>query len=421
MKKIWIGGLGACGNHHEKDMIKNLAKNLNFEFVEPEEADIIIIVDTCLSIYQQMLNSFECIKDVVKRAKPDARIIMSGCLSKGVKFELAEEQKELLLKVETIKQEDLVPYVAKLLRGYNIDDDFDIPYSVAGLSIRISLVSGCLNHCSFCKSNYMNFELKSYPFEKVESLANDIEAIDYPFSRIAIAASNLSLYGVDLYGKRRTHEVISTFTKPDKIHYAYVGALINWYPELVKEIITNFKIKEIFISLESGSPRVYQLMNRSISLEDLIRLIRFIKQERPDIIIHTEFITGYPTETIDDLKKTIELIYELDINPAYIHSYENSKQIPSSQLTGHSPEYCLESAYYASDKVRPLREKIKNIIQTGEMFVFKKHEKEQIYVTMLVNGVLKNIRFDQLDRDYQEGEIIPANTVKPKQFVKRRF
>ena len=267
----------------------------------------------------------------------------------------------------------------------------------------------------------MNFELKSYPFEKVESLANDIEAIDYPFSRIAIAASNLSLYGVDLYGKRRTHEVISTFTKPDKIHYAYVGALINWYPELVKEIITNFKIKEIFISLESGSPRVYQLMNRSISLEDLIRLIRFIKQERPDIIIHTEFITGYPTETIDDLKKTIELIYELDINPAYIHSYENSKQIPSSQLTGHSPEYCLESAYYASDKVRPLREKIKNIIQTGEMFVFKKHEKEQIYVTMLVNGVLKNIRFDQLDRDYQEGEIIPANTVKPKQFVKRRF
>ena len=40
---------------------------------------------------------------------------------------------------------------------------------------------------------------------------------------------------------------------------------------------------------------------------------------------------------------------------------------------------------------------------------------------MLVNGTLKNIRFDQLDREYEKGEFIPANIVKPKQLVKRKF
>lgn len=420
MKKIWIGGAGACANHNEKSMIKNLAKNLHFEFVEPDAADLIIIIDTCLSTYRQMLISFECIKDIVEKTKKDAKIIMSGCLSKGVKFELTEGQKELLSKIEVVKQEDLISYVAKLLRGNNSLDDFDIPYSVEDLSIQVSPVSGCLNHCSFCKIHYMNFELKSYPFEKVQSLAHDIEEFDYPFSHIAVTASNLSLYGVDLYGKSRAHEVIETFTKPDKIKFAYVGCLINWYPELVKEIITNPKIKQIFVSLESGSERIYKLMNRPISLENLIRLIRFIKKERPDIIIITEFITGFPTETIEDLKRTIDLIYELDIYPAFIHNYQNSEQIPSSKFLGHSEDYCIESSYYAGEKVFPQYEKLKKRVQNGEMFVYGKNEEEKIYITMLVNGTLRNIRFDQLDKEYQEGELIPANTVKLKQLAKRK-
>lgn len=422
MKKVWIGGNSSCGVHNEKNMITNYIKNCNFELTEVvEDADLILIIDTCLSTYGQMLNSFNCIEDILKKSKTEAKIIMSGCLSKGIKFELTDKQKELLARVEVVKQEDLVPYVARLLRGHNVEDDFDIPYSIYDLSIWISPVSGCLNHCSFCKSHYMNFELRSYPFEKVESLASDIEAIDYPFHHVGINSSNLSLYGVDLYGKRRAHEVIETFTKYDKIKFAFLGALINWYPELVKEIIENPKIKRLFISLESGSDRIYRLMNRPISLDNLIKIIRFIRKERPDIIIVTEFITGFPTETIEDLKRTIDLAYGLDIDPAFIHDYENSEQIPSSKLLGHSKDYCIESSYYVAEKVLPLREKFKEKIENGEMFVYGKNDEEKLYITMLINGMLKRIHFNQLDREYQEGEIIPANTVKLKQLVKRNF
>lgn len=421
MKKIWIGGAVACGVHKEKAMIKDLANILHFEFVEPEEADFIIIIDTCLSTYQQMLLSFECIEDILKRGKADAKIIVSGCVSKGVKFELTEEQKELLAKIEIVKQEELVPYIAKLLRGYNMEDDFDIPYSVDNVSISLSPVSGCLNHCSFCKSHYMNFELKSYPIEKVKGLARDIEMIDYPFHHVALTASNLGLYGMDLYNRQRAHEVIEAFTKPDKIKFAYIGALINWYQELVDEIIKNSKIKRIFISLESGSPRVYRLMNRPISLENLIRIIRFIKKERPDIMIITEFITGFPTETIEDLKRTIDLIYELDIYPIFVHDYQNSEQVPASKLLNHSEAYCMESSYYAGEKILPQYEKLRDRIQTGEMFVYDKNNEKRLYITMLVNGTLKNIRFDQLDREYEKGELIPANVVKPKQLIKRNL
>lgn len=422
MKKIWIGGYGACLVHNVKWMITSYIENHGFELTEiVEEADLIIVTDTCLSTWNNFLYSIEYIKEILKRKKESTEVVVSGCFSKGVKFELTEEQKELLSKITIVKEKNLVDYIVTLLTKENVPDSLDIPFSIYEYSITVSPVIGCLNHCAFCKSHYLNFNLESYPFKSVKELTEDIETNNYPFHHIAIHSSNLSLYGFDLYRKRRAHEVIEMFTRPDKIKFAYVGCLINWYPELVEEIIRNSKIKEIFISLESGSERVYKLMNRPISLENLIRLIRFIKKERPDIIIHTEFIAGFPTETIDDLKKSIALAYELDVFPAFLWPYENSEQIPASKLQEYSMSYCLEATNYINRELQPLQEKFKNRILSGEMLVVDKLEKTGLYVALLANGILKNVRFDQLDRDYQEGEIIPANTVKPKQLVKRKL
>lgn len=58
-------------------------------------------------------------------------------------------------------------------------------------------------------------------------------------------------------------------------------------------------------------------MNRPISLEKLVETIKTIKQERPDIIIETEIICGFPTETIDDFRKSRSLIEELDVMPIF--------------------------------------------------------------------------------------------------------
>ena len=162
----------------------------------------------------------------------------------------------------------------------SILEDFKLPYSIKNNSVATSIVSGCLNNCSFCKKNFINFNLKSIPFYRIENMASEIDRIyceGYPVYDIAIQSSNLSLYGVDLYGKQRSHEAIKSLTKPESIKFAQLGAIINWYPELLNEIINNPKIKTVFTSLESGSERVYNLMNRPISLNKLIDTIKIIK------------------------------------------------------------------------------------------------------------------------------------------------
>lgn len=416
MKKVWIGGYASCDVHNEKAMIKEIIEKHKYILTEDlEEADFLIIIDTCLGTYKHFIRSMKVISLILDLAKNNAQIIVSGCLTKGVKFELTKEQKELLSKVTCIKSEDLVPYVAKLLTNEITDSELDIPYTINETEIRISPVMGCLNNCSFCKTNFMNFNLKSYPMEKVSSLANDIEKADYPFTSVLIFSSNASLYGVDLYGVNKSHEMIHEFTRSEKIKFAQVGQIINWYPELINEILNNSKIKEIFMSLESGSPRIYNLMNRPISLEKCIQIIKFIKKERPDIIISTEFIAGFPTETLEDLKRTIDLSYELDVNPIHIWPYRNSEQIKASKLPQHTRKWCEEASRYVIEKLSPLKDKPRKM----DMLILKRFEKEKAYTVQLQNGKYKNIRFDQLDKNYKEFEIVKSYLEKPKQIIKK--
>ena len=428
MKKIFVGGYESCGIHSEKDMIESLiSKSSRYEITDDyKDADTIIIIDTCMSTYDSILWSIDYIENVLRYKKDDAVVVVSGCLTKGTKFELTENQKDILNKVVHIEPSKIMEYVARMI-GFelsdNLLDSFKLPYTMVPNGIQVSPVVGCLNHCSFCKSNYMNFNLNSVPYQHLERMSNDIDELNnygVPLNYICITSSNLSLYGIDLYKKRRAHEAIKLLTSPDSIKFAEVGALINWYPELINEILENSKIKSVFTSLESGSPRVYGLMNRPISLDKWIEIVKLIRKNRPDIIINTEFICGYPTESIDDLKKTIDLIYELDVNPQFMHPFHNSPQIPGDKLPQHSYEYCLESVRYAKDKLLEQRNKYIDFVKNGEMLVLDKDYVSGTYIVMLIDGSIKEINFSQFDRNYKINDLISSNSVKCKQLVKNK-
>lgn len=361
MRKIFLGGPLACGVHNEKNELEDyLWFEKDIELVDNyEDADLIVITDTCMGTYSNLEESITYLKNVLLTKKTNARVIVSGCLTKGVRFELPKEWKDILEKVEKVPPTKIREYILTILEiafDEELKDKLKMPASsTLEYGLKFSPVEGCSNYCSFCKNNYMNFSLKSIPFEDIESYAqyiNKLHSQGAPINFLQIHSSNLSLYGVDLYNEPKAHEVLNVLSKPDCIKFISASALINWYPELLKEILNNPKIKSIFISLESGSERIYNLMNRPITLKKIIQIIKTIRIYRPDIIINTEIICGFPTETVDDLDRTIELIQELDIRPIFAHPYIDSPQIPSSKLPQHSPEYIKEVLLYSSRQLQ---------------------------------------------------------------------
>jgi len=80
--------------------------------------------------------------------------------------------------------------------------------------------------------------------------------------------------------------------------------------------------------VQSGSDRILELMNRTYTRDQYFDLVRKIKNIIPDVSLSTDIIAGFPTETEDDHKKTLELLQEVEFDGAYTFKYsprENTK------------------------------------------------------------------------------------------------
>lgn len=231
MKKFWIGGYGACAVHNEYSNIANLIRSMDYDIIDDyKDADVIIFLDTCVATYKNLRSTINCMDKLLQVCKEDATMILSGCLAKGVNFELTKRQNEIINKFTLVKPEELILFIAKMLYEYVEEKEYGfIPFTQRPYAIQISPVLGCLNRCSFCKNQYMNFDLRSYPIELVEDLKRGILENNLSTYVMSLFSSNLSLYGVDLYNRPRAHEVIRILSSLDQAKFVCAGALINLY------------------------------------------------------------------------------------------------------------------------------------------------------------------------------------------------
>ena len=420
---VFIGGVGACSVHNEKYILIMAFMDNGYTITDDyTEADLIVLTDMCIGSRNNMFITLEYLADVLKQKKENAEVILSGCLSKEFKFELPSELQNILEQVRIIPPDKLIKSFFDELGFYNNkyqqQESFLPIVKLNNHGVRISPVLGCLNSCSFCKTHYMNFDLKSFPLYTLESEFKSIENCSF-INYASICSSNFSLYGVDLYGEQLAHKVIRLFNDNENIKYINIGAIINWYPELIKEILDNPKVKQIDSSLETGSPRLYNLMNRPISLEKWIETIKTIRENRPDILISTEVISGFPTETVDDVKMTLDLIQELRLYNNHIYPYRNFEKIPSSKLPQHSIQYNILSGMYLQDRLKTLNSEIEDEIEYGEMYVLDKYSKQNCYKVLLIDGTEKPVNFECFDKEYEVGDFVTKGNVKNKTYAKR--
>ena len=192
------------------------------------------------------------------------------------------------------------------------------------------LEDGCTNKCSFCKTHY-------YP-KKVES-ANYIDSLNYLKEKISngtriitLSGENLTLYGIDQYKKPILHKFIHELAQEEDLNYIIVNEITaqNMYPELLEELVRNKKVVQVSLQLESASDKLLTAMNRGHNLEKYDYIVKKLQEQGK--IVDTILMTGFPTETEEDLNKTINYIKERQIYVEGISSYEDFYAIPSHTL-----------------------------------------------------------------------------------------
>ena len=76
--------------------------------------------------------------------------------------------------------------------------------------------------------------------------------------------------------------------------------------ELIDEMAAS-GMEGIYIGIETGSPRMQKLINKNLSLEKAEKTVKFLLDQ--DIRVALFFMYGFPEETEEDLRKTLDLIF----------------------------------------------------------------------------------------------------------------
>jgi len=239
------------------------------------------------------------------------------------------------------------------------------------------LIQGwCDSFCSFCltvKKRWRHyFRAKEDIAEEIEEFANNW------WKEVVLTWINLSAWGLDTTNPDlgrpvwKIEEVVSNFSElleylleNTKIRRLRISSL---WPEFVDEkVLEIFKNKRIYphfhFSVQSGSSKVLKNMMRHYTWEFLkdilLRLRRIKREDNIEISIWADVIVGFPGETEEDFKQTLDLVTECQITKVHAFPFSGHKlweNVPAwfytEQVSDKIKKDRMNKILELSDKVR---------------------------------------------------------------------
>lgn len=164
---------------------------------------------------------------------------------------------------------------------------------------------GCPYGCEFCYSK--KFHKRKWRSLNVENTINQISTLTEKYGVRGFLFDDDEFF----VNMERARELMKRF-KEMNIKWASRGARVDSILKMDNEFLTllvESGCNDLAIGAESGSDKILSLMNKRITREDIIKANR--KLSKYNIISKFNFMVGLPTESIEDVKKTISLALKI--------------------------------------------------------------------------------------------------------------
>jgi MiaB/RimO family radical SAM methylthiotransferase len=329
-----------------------------------EEADLVLF-RACGLVNNAVDNSLRIIKKLDAQKKENAKFIVWGCLPKidkealrsvysGITF--GEDEVNIFDKILEAKKpiaevtaNYCVPRFEFKPPAWNVSLErfltkkFNIVVSEREFIIKAS--TGCLGNCSYCNVRKSRGLVHSKTIEEVVTEFRN--GLKKGFRHLSLLGTDLGAYGRDLGYNLADLLVEMTKEKGEyKIGLRNVNPyyLIEMFEEL-RPIFARGKISFLLTAAQSGSDRILKLMRRRYKIQDFIRCIKVVNNEYPNIILRSQIMVGFPTETEEDFQMSMRLSDELKFDWVEIYKFSPNKGTLAATMMDQVPEHIKEIRY----------------------------------------------------------------------------
>ena len=197
----------------------------------------------------------------------------------------------------------------------------------------VNIMFGCNNFCSYCIVPYVRGRERSRDpkaiIREIERLAED------GVVEVMLLGQNVNSYGKTLEHPMTFAQLLREIEKIDKIERI---RFMTSHPkdlsdELIEVMAQSKKIcRHLHLPVQSGSTRILEKMNRRYTKEHYLKLVEKLRKAIPDISLTTDIIVGFPGETEEDFRETLDVVRKVQYDSAFTFIYSKRTGTPAAAM-----------------------------------------------------------------------------------------
>lgn len=349
-KYFTIVTYGCQMNQHDSERLAGQLKSIGYEYTETLGEASLVLVNTCCvreSAEKKIYGKIGELK-TLKASNPNLIIGITGCMAQKDREKLFKKAPHIDLVLGTHNVHQLVEIVKEfeqtkdhVLAVWDQAERLapDVPTIRKGsISAWVPIMYGCNNFCTYCIVPYVRGRERSRP---VEDIVQEVHQLGLEgFKEITLLGQNVNSYGLDTDQNGDFADLLQAVDQVETIErIRYMTSHPRDINDKVIHVIANSKkICEYFhLPVQSGSDTILQLMNRGYTTGYYRELVAKIRQAMPHASLTTDIIVGFPGETEELFKETLEFIKEIGFDSAYTFLYSKRSGTPAATMPDQVP------------------------------------------------------------------------------------
>lgn len=190
------------------------------------------------------------------------------------------------------------------------------------VGVFIPIIQGCNNFCSYCIVPYRRGRESSRSINEVVSEVTEL--VKQGTREVTLLGQNVNSYGHDLSEPCDLSNLLGALNNIAGL--ARIRFLTNHPKDMSRQLIQAIgsldKVcKHINLPLQSGNDNVLKAMQRGYTSKQYRQLIDNIRQYLPDASLSTDIIVGFPNESDEQFKQTVEMLEEIRFDTVHVAVY----------------------------------------------------------------------------------------------------
>jgi tRNA-2-methylthio-N6-dimethylallyladenosine synthase len=349
-KRYHVTTFGCQMNAHDSERIKGMLESLGIgEATAPEDADVVVF-NTCTIREKpdQRLAAHLAQAAARKREHPETVIAVGGCY--------AEAQRERIFElypfVDVAFGPGSIPHLADWIgaggeapRGrFGTHEHFagHLPmHRERRFHAWVQVSMGCNSKCAYCIVPAVRGREQS---RRPGDIVGEVTRLAADGVReITLLGQNVNSWGRDLRPEIAT-EFGELLRACDAVEGVERIRFTSPHPKDFREPVIaamaecDTVCEHVHLPLQSGSSRILKAMRRTYTRERYLALVERLRTAIPDLALGTDIIVGFPGETEDDFRRTIEVVEEVRYDSAFTFIYSPRRGTEAADLPDQVPD-----------------------------------------------------------------------------------